>query len=226
MGHIGILPLSLHVIVLYCVTHCRATWIILWCLQSHSFVIIEGRKLQTHKIDRTGAGKGTPALVLFSLSSQSSIERGSKLVLNMAQTKLNKRVFSALLSFVEGALFQRISLYTSPGVNSRNHGGRVCSHGSCGEEGQSGVTSGHWQALQEDVTLQPNKGLLMRAYTSHLSVQLFLHIGSTMKRGTVEACGRNFGYGCFLVAVPSLTFVFVLHEVRNVSWDSVWSAGV
>lgn len=40
--------------------------------------------------------------------------------------------------------------------------------------GKPGVTSGHRQALQEDVTLQPNKGLLMRAYTSHLSVQLFL----------------------------------------------------
>lgn len=62
----------------------------------------------------------------------------------------------------------------------------MCSHGSCGEEGRQGVASGHRQALQEDVTLQPNKGLLMRAYTSHLSVQLFLLSGGSEVHAAAE----------------------------------------
>lgn len=53
------------------------------------------------------------------------------------------------------------------------------SHGSCGEEGRPGVASGQRQAPQEDVTLQPDEGVLMRAYTSHLSVQLQLLAGRT-----------------------------------------------
>lgn len=62
---------------------------------------------------------------------------------------------SSLLSSLQHALLRRISLSTSPGVSSGILGGRVRSHGSCREEGQPGVTSGHQRALQEDVTLQP-----------------------------------------------------------------------
>lgn len=75
---------------------------------------------------------------------------------NASKAKLNKRALSLFLNSPEQAVLQRIPpphLYV--GVNSRIHGGDVCSHGSCGEEGQPGVTSGHRQALQEDVTPQP-----------------------------------------------------------------------
>ncbi|KAK9520108.1 hypothetical protein VZT92_011590 [Zoarces viviparus] len=73
--------------------------------------------------------------------------------------------------------------FPSLGVNSRIH------------QGSPQVTG---KARQEDVTLQPNEDLLMRAYTSHLSVQLFLLSGrstATCNREVMRERQRRFPKG-------------------------------
>lgn len=128
-------------------------------------------------VDRRDTGRKRDAgRRIFPLSSQSSSKRGSRIVLCECDwDKIKHKSLFVSLNATLGGI----------------HAGWVGSHGSCGEEGQPGVTSGHRQALQEDVTLQPNERLLMRAYTSHLSVQLLLLSGRSYEGEAVVFPGHR-----------------------------------
>lgn len=158
---------------------------------------------QTHSADRTRAGKGTSALVCFLCLLRK--KRGSGLLL---VTELNKRVLSCCVNAQEEAVIS-VSAPQDPWRPSvftwipRRRGPT---------RGSPQVTGRHCRRMWLC-------GLLMRAYTSHLSVQLSVLSGRSQLRAAVQVCGL------FPDASPS-GFVFILAGVGSVIWVSIQSAGL